>query len=88
MYLLGFLFSYFMVRYQLTRQRPLLLVKEQLMDLYFYLILGLVLGARLGYILFYNLGEYLENPLEMAAVWHGGMSFHGGMVGVPGRVVV
>jgi phosphatidylglycerol---prolipoprotein diacylglyceryl transferase len=82
MYLLGFLFSYFIVRYQLTRQKALLLTKEQLLDLYFYLILGLVLGARLGYVLFYNLREYLQNPWELVAVWHGGMSFHGGMMGV------
>jgi phosphatidylglycerol:prolipoprotein diacylglycerol transferase len=82
MYLLGFIFSYFFVRYQLTRQKALLLTKEQLLDLYFYLILGLIIGARLGYILFYNLKEYLEQPWELVAVWHGGMSFHGGMVGV------
>jgi phosphatidylglycerol---prolipoprotein diacylglyceryl transferase len=82
MYLLGFLFSYLIVRYQLTRQKALLLTKEQLLDLYFYMILGLVLGARLGYVLFYNLREYLQNPWELMAVWHGGMSFHGGMVGV------
>ena len=82
MYLLGFIFSYFFVRYQLTRQKALLLTKEQLLDLYFYLILGLVFGARLGYILFYNLKDYLQHPWELVAVWHGGMSFHGGMVGV------
>ena len=63
MYLLGFIFSYFFVRYQLTRQKALLLTKEQLLDLYFYLILGLVFGARLGYILFYNLKDYLQQPL-------------------------
>ncbi len=82
MYLLGFLFSYMLVHYQLARQKTKLLTNEQLLDLYFYLILGLILGARLGYILFYNLKEYLQHPWELVAVWHGGMSFHGGMVGV------
>jgi len=82
MYLLGFLFSYLTVRYQLARQKSWLLTQEQLLDLYFYLVLGLILGARLGYILFYNLREYLQHPWELVAVWHGGMSFHGGMVGV------
>jgi phosphatidylglycerol---prolipoprotein diacylglyceryl transferase len=82
MYLLGFIFSYLIVRYQLTRQKVLLMSKDQVLDLYFYLILGLVLGARLGYILFYNLKEYLQTPWELVAVWHGGMSFHGGLVGV------
>jgi phosphatidylglycerol---prolipoprotein diacylglyceryl transferase len=82
MYLLGFVCSYFIVRYQLSRQKAFLLTQDQLLDLYFYLILGLVLGARLGYVLFYNLQEYLQTPWEAVAIWHGGMSFHGGMAGV------
>jgi len=82
MYLLGFLFSYLVVRYQLARQKSPLLSKDQLLDLYFYLVLGLILGARLGYVLFYNLKEYWQHPLELVAVWHGGMSFHGGLLGV------
>jgi phosphatidylglycerol:prolipoprotein diacylglycerol transferase len=51
-------------------------------NLYFYLILGLVIGARLGYVLFYDLKMYLADPLEIFAIWHGGMSFHGGLIGV------
>ncbi len=42
----------------------------------------MIIGGRLGYILFYNLGFYLENPLKLLAVWEGGMSFHGGALGV------
>jgi phosphatidylglycerol:prolipoprotein diacylglycerol transferase len=45
-------------------------------------VLGVVLGGRIGYILFYNFGDYLAHPLEMLKVWRGGMSFHGGAVGV------
>jgi len=45
-------------------------------------VLGLVLGARLGYVLFYDLGAYLSDPLAILEVWHGGMSFHGGMLGL------
>ena len=45
-------------------------------------VLGVVLGGRLGYILFYNFDQYLDHPLEAFRVWHGGMSFHGGMIGV------
>lgn len=82
MYIMGFLFSYLLVQFQLARQKFPLLSKEQLLDLYFYLILGLILGARLGYCLFYNLTVYLQHPLEILAVWHGGMSFHGGLLGV------
>ncbi|MEK8049079.1 prolipoprotein diacylglyceryl transferase [Ideonella sp. DXS22W] len=51
-------------------------------DLLFWGVLGVVLGGRIGYALFYKPGHYLANPLEIAAVWKGGMSFHGGMLGV------
>jgi phosphatidylglycerol:prolipoprotein diacylglycerol transferase len=50
-------------------------------SLYTYLVVGLILGARFGYVLFYDLASYAKNPLEVFAVWHGGMSFHGGMIG-------
>ena len=51
-------------------------------DLLFYGVLGVVIGGRLGYVLFYKPGYYAANPLEIAAVWKGGMSFHGGLLGV------
>ncbi len=51
-------------------------------DLLFYGVLGTVIGGRLGYILFYKPGYYAANPLELFAVWKGGMSFHGGLIGV------
>ena len=51
-------------------------------DLLFYGAVGVVLGGRIGYCLFYKPLEYLNQPLEIFAVWHGGMSFHGGMLGV------
>jgi phosphatidylglycerol---prolipoprotein diacylglyceryl transferase len=51
-------------------------------DLLVYVTLGVVIGGRLGYILFYRSGFYLSHPLEALAVWHGGMSFHGGALGV------
>ncbi len=80
MYLLGFLASYLLVNRQIRRRR-LGIERKVVDDLYFYLILGLIVGARLGYVLFYNLSEYLRNPLEVFALWHGGMSFHGGLTG-------
>ena len=82
MYVLAFFFSYLLVRFQLDRQKNPLLTREHLLDLYLYLVLGLLLGARLGYALFYNLREYIQEPWEILAVWHGGMSFHGGLLGV------
>ena len=51
-------------------------------DFITYLIIGVILGGRLGYVLFYNLKYYLENPIEILMVWNGGMSFHGGLIGV------
>ncbi|AKJ28413.1 prolipoprotein diacylglyceryl transferase [Caldimonas brevitalea] len=51
-------------------------------DLLFYGVLGVVVGGRLGYVLFYKPGYYLSHPLEVFAVWQGGMAFHGGMLGV------
>ena len=51
-------------------------------DLLFYGVLGVVLGGRLGYVLFYKPAYYLAHPLEVVAVWQGGMSFHGGLIGV------
>jgi phosphatidylglycerol:prolipoprotein diacylglycerol transferase len=50
-------------------------------DLVFYAALGIILGGRLGYVLFYNLGHYLQNPIEILKLWDGGMSFHGGVIG-------
>jgi len=81
MYVFGFAASYLLVQYQL-KKKDIGLSKPEVENLYFYLILGLVIGARLGYILFYDLKMYLQNPFEMVAIWHGGMSFHGGLIGV------
>ncbi|SIO04112.1 Prolipoprotein diacylglyceryl transferase [Sulfurivirga caldicuralii] len=55
---------------------------ERVDDLLFYVAFGVILGGRLGYVLFYNLPHYLQHPLEIFEVWHGGMSFHGGLLGV------
>ena len=55
---------------------------NQVDDLLFWCALGVIIGGRLGYVLFYNPAYYLSNPLEIPAVWQGGMSFHGGFLGV------
>ncbi len=81
MYVFGFAASYLLVRYQMKR-KDFGVSKLEIENLYFYLILGLVIGARLGYVLFYDLKMYLSDPLEIFAIWHGGMSFHGGLIGV------
>ena len=51
-------------------------------DLIAFIIIGIILGGRLGYVLFYNLKYYLDNPIEILMIWNGGMSFHGGLIGV------
>ena len=56
--------------------------RREVEDLLFYGVLGVVLGGRLGYVIFYKPGYYAANPLEIFAVWKGGMSFHGGLLGV------
>ena len=81
MYVLGFILSYLLVRSQ-VKKKKFGISLEEVEGLYFYLILGLIIGARLGYVLFYDLHVYLSSPLEIFAVWHGGMSFHGGLIGV------
>jgi phosphatidylglycerol:prolipoprotein diacylglycerol transferase len=50
--------------------------------------LGIILGGRIGYVLFYRPGYYIENPLEALAVWHGGMAFHGGLAGAALAVIL
>lgn len=55
---------------------------EQLSDLIFYGVLGVILGGRMGYMLFYGMEQLLDNPLALFRIWEGGMSFHGGMLGV------
>lgn len=56
--------------------------KEKLSDLVFWVAMGVILGGRLGYVLFYDLAAYIAEPLKVLRVWEGGMSFHGGLLGV------
>lgn len=81
MYLAGFAAAYLLICH-LSRLRNLALSRDAVSDLLFYGVLGVVLGGRLGYVLFYNPAQYLSKPMEIFAVWQGGMSFHGGLLGV------
>jgi len=81
MYLLGFLFGFLLIKHR-VRKFNLGWSNDQLVDLLFYAAIGVVLGGRIGYVLFYNLPYYLHHPLQVFAIWDGGMSFHGGMLGV------
>lgn len=81
MYVISFIFTYWFLRTE-SRRKKLPLGPDDISDLVFFGAMGVVLGGRLGYILFYNLSFYLNNPLRVFAVWEGGMSFHGGLLGV------
>ncbi|KAF0221178.1 MAG: phosphatidylglycerolprolipoprotein diacylglycerol [Geobacteraceae bacterium] len=86
MYIIGFVTAYFLVLAGVKR-RKLPFSKEDVADLIFFVAVGIVLGGRTGYILFYNLSYYFTNPLKVFAVWEGGMSFHGGLIGAVLAVV-
>ncbi|MBG6081755.1 prolipoprotein diacylglyceryl transferase [Rubrivivax gelatinosus] len=62
--------------------------KQDVEDLLFYGVVGVIVGGRLGYALFYKPGEYLAHPLEILQVWKGGMAFHGGLLGVIGAMAL
>ncbi len=81
MYLLGFACAWWLGGVRAARPGASV-KKEQVLDLVSYGALGAVLGGRLGYILFYDLPAYLAEPLNVLKLWQGGMSFHGGLIGV------
>ena len=79
-FVLGFVIAYFMLNY-LAKRKHLDLSKDDIADLLLYIIVGTILGARIFYVFIYNLSFYLSNPAQIIAVWSGGLSFHGGLVG-------
>ncbi len=82
MYVLAFVLFMVLGRMHLKRRPDMGFSKESLDDLLFYGMLGVVLGGRLGFVLFYKPAYYLAHPIEVFYVWQGGMSFHGGFLGV------
>ncbi len=81
-YVVGILIAQRYVIWLDRRSAAPLLNEKSREDLILYGVLGVVLGGRLGYILFYNFDQYLADPIKMLEVWQGGMSFHGGFLGV------
>ena len=59
---------------------------QKVNDLISWTMLGVIVGARFGYVLFYDLSEFLQDPVEIIRIWHGGMSFHGGLLGIVGCI--
>ncbi len=80
-YLAGLLLGWRLLR-RLARRAPEVADDAQVDDFLIWATLGIVLGGRLGYVLFYNWAYYLDNPMAAFAVWRGGMSFHGGLIGI------
>lgn len=80
-YVFAFTVGYFVLRY-LSREGFLKLDEEGIGDLIFGLIIGTILGARIGYILFYDFASFAANPARIIRLWEGGLSFHGGLAGV------
>ena len=78
-YIFGILFGWFYCKRFLIKDKT---ISSLFDDLISYLIIGIILGGRLGYILFYNLKYYSQNLIEIFFIWEGGMSFHGGLVGI------
>jgi phosphatidylglycerol:prolipoprotein diacylglycerol transferase len=80
-YVAGILLGWVLV-HRLNRLPPPVLTQKALDDIIIWAIFGIILGGRTGYVLFYNLPFYLDNPSDILKIWHGGMSFHGGLIGV------
>jgi phosphatidylglycerol:prolipoprotein diacylglycerol transferase len=78
-YIFGIIFGWFYCKKNLIKDKKLLNLFD---DLITYLIIGIILGGRIGYVIFYNLEYYLDNFFEILMIWEGGMSFHGGLIGV------
>lgn len=82
-YIFGIFLGFYYAKYLIKKFWYKENINVQVLDNFLiYLILGIILGGRLGYILFYNFNYYYQNPLEILFLWQGGMSFHGGVIGV------
>lgn len=80
-YLFGILAGWWLIRRMITRY-PSAVTVPMLDDVCFWATIGIIAGGRIGYVLFYNFNYYMENPIQILELWHGGMSFHGGLIGV------
>lgn len=80
-YVAGFIVAGLVMR-SLAKRWRVSLSDDDMLDIVLVAIIGLVVGARLGYVIFYGVGAYWDDPLSILAFWDGGMSFHGGLVGI------
>ena len=80
--ILGWIYIKKIILKSTNEEKYLIIDSKNFDDLIIYLIIGIIVGGRLGYVIFYNFQYYFYNPLEILMLWHGGMSFHGGLIGV------
>lgn len=81
MYVIAFSLAYLVMK-RVSQSKKLNVTKQDIGDFLTYAILGVIIGGRVGYCFIYNGAYYLQNPLKVFAVWEGGMSFHGGLIGI------
>ncbi len=86
-YVVGLIIGWLYVA-RLAREKPEAMARREVDDFLLWATLGIILGGRLGYVLFYNPVFFFDNPLRIFAVWQGGMSFHGGLIGVAAALVL
>jgi phosphatidylglycerol:prolipoprotein diacylglycerol transferase len=86
-YIIGIVFGFWYIKI-LAKRQNLTLDKLFIDDLFIYIIVGIIIGGRLGFVMFYDPIHYINNPLEILHTWKGGMSFHGGMIGVILAIII
>lgn len=87
-YLAGILGGWYYALHLVAKNKAARPNKEDIEEVLSWLVMGIILGGRLGYVLFYNLPQYISHPWEVLYIWEGGMSFHGGLLGVVTAIVL
>ncbi len=87
MYLVGFAYAFWMANRVCDNSKGVW-TREQASDLLFAGFMGVILGGRIGYVFFYQFPTFLDNPLYLFRIWEGGMSFHGGVIGVVTAIII
>ena len=86
--ILGWIYAIKIIKKMARKHNFTMIKKTDFDDLIIYLIIGIVLGGRLGYVIFYNFEYYSKNLFEILKLWEGGMSFHGGLLGVIIAIII
>ncbi|MFI4853256.1 MAG: prolipoprotein diacylglyceryl transferase [Candidatus Makana argininalis] len=82
MYIIGFILSLILAKQKYDNIKIIFISKKKLENLIYYIFLGILIGGRIGYVLVYKIINFINNPFYLFKIWYGGMSFHGGLIGV------